>query len=392
VTVAGEPNNPIRGPSVPADDPWPAEALELVLRCPLCGSGNREVLHESLKDTICFSASGSWTLYRCVYCNSGYLDPRPTEETIGDAYTHYHTHRVDNEPPPPNSLTGRFRRALRNGYLNARYNFDLRPALALGRWVFPFLPSIRLRHDRAVRHLRLPQYRARILDLGCGNGAFVRTAIGWGWDAEGLDPDPKAAAASLGLDARITTGSLSRAMYPDACFAAVTMDHTIEHLHTPIATLREVYRILQPGGSLWVATPNLNAIGYRLFGKDWRGLEPPRHLVLFTAATLRSALAAAGFEKIEPLRAPFVSRRFFTPSYRIARGEDPSAVTGSPLPLRLRLLAMCLDWYAYVQPSRGEEIIFTAQRPLARSMQRNSRLPSPPFEKAAVQTTEQAEG
>jgi SAM-dependent methyltransferase len=349
--------------SAALSDIWPEEALERVDRCPLCGARDGDVLYQGLKDNVCFCAPGSWVLYQCAHCESAYLDPRPTAATIGQAYAKYHTHEENTESLPPRGLAGRLRRALRNGYLNARYQFDLKPALFLGRWVIGLLPSLRFRNDRSAR-LRLPHRGARLLDVGCGNGAFVKDAIAWGWNAEGLDPDPDvAAAASPRLGARITTGTLAEICYPDAYFAAVTMDHTVEHLHDPVSTLKEVLRILEPGGSVWVATPNVNSLGHRLFKSDWRGLEPPRHLVLFTAKTLRVALAAAGYEKVRQLRAPFFSRWWFTRSYRIACGEDPLAEQGVPLPLHAKLRALAADWWGFVAPSYGEELIFVAQRP-----------------------------
>jgi len=348
--------------AVPSDI-WPGEALERVDRCPLCGTRDTAVLYRGLMDNVCFCAPGNWTLYRCSRCASAYLDPRPTVATIGQAYAKYHTHEETTEPALPRGIAGRLRRALRNGYLNSRYQFDLRPALILGRWAIGWLPAVRCRNDRAAR-VPLPHRGARLLDVGCGNGSFVKDAIDWGWNAEGLDPDPEVAAAvSPRLGARITTGTLGEVYYPEASFAAVTMDHTIEHLHDPVATLREALRILQPRGSIWVATPNVNSLGHRLFKSDWRGLEPPRHLVLFNAKALRAALTAAGYENVRQLHAPFVSRWWFTRSYRIARGDNPLPEQGAPLPFLAKLRALVADWWGFIAPSYAEELIFMAQRP-----------------------------
>ncbi len=94
------------------------------------------------------------------------------------------------------------------------------------------------------------------------------------------------------------------------------------------------------------------------------GLEPPRHLVLFTPEALISALRGAGFEKIERMRAAFHARWYFAASYRLAKGQNPLAFNSSRLPLGLRWRAAIADWQAFLQPRLGEELILVARRPL----------------------------
>jgi SAM-dependent methyltransferase len=350
-------------PTKKLPESWPAEELEAVDRCPLCGCADRKALHRELTDRVFFCAPGRWSLYQCGGCEGAYLDPRPTWESIARAYSSYYTHEPEGGDDATPSIFGRLRQAAYNGYLNAQYNFNLRPAISWGRWAMAAVPSIRLKRDLVARHLRLERRWARLLDIGCGNGAFVRTARALGWDAEGLDPDPVAAAVGRAQGLRITAGSLPKIDYPDASFAAVTMSHSIEHLHDPVAGLHEVRRVLQPGGTIWIATPNLSSNGHKVFDVDWRGLEPPRHLVLFTATSLISMLFRAGFDQIRQVRGPFVSQWYFTSSHRIARAEDPFSTTGSRLPRSLKLKATIADWQALLQPRVGEEIIIMGKRP-----------------------------
>jgi SAM-dependent methyltransferase len=63
----------------------------------------------------------------------------------------------------------------------------------------------------------------------------------------------------------------------------------------PLQLLENFYRMLRPGGVLWLETPNLASDGHRRYGRHWLGLDPPRHLVLFTSETLRRALLDTGF-------------------------------------------------------------------------------------------------
>jgi SAM-dependent methyltransferase len=86
--------------------------------------------------------------------------------------------------------------------------------------------------------------------------------------------------------------------YPDASFDAVTLNHVIEHVPDPIQTLRECARILKKDGRLVILTPNSSSLGHRVFKQDWRGLEPPRHLHLFSMQSMRRTLELAGFRKV----------------------------------------------------------------------------------------------
>ena len=274
-------------------DLWPAHELEVVERCPLCNSLDRTKLYQGLADRVFFCAPGSWLLYRCKGCEGVYLDPRPNVQSISRAYRSYYTHEPEGDSTATPSVFERLKQALYNGYLNAQYKLDLSPALSWGKWAVAAAPPIRLKRDRMARQLLLERRGVRLLDIGCGNGAFVGLALKWGWDAEGLEPDPDAASAGRAKGLPITMGSLPNTDYAEASFAAVTMSHSIEHLHDPIACLREVRRILQPGGVLWIATPNVGSIGHKVFGADWVGLDPPRHLVLFHGCSLSRGAGAS---------------------------------------------------------------------------------------------------
>jgi hypothetical protein len=149
--------------------------------------------------------------------------------------------------------------------------------------------------------------------------AFVRAARVWGWDAEGVDPDPRGSGRS-----------------EDGC---ANYGGGLPKLGYPVAGLREVRRILRPAGTVWIRRPNLDSRGHRIFGANWRGLEPPRHLVLFTAASLMSALSRAGFEQVHQVRAQFSSQWYFASSNRAARDEDSMCSAGSRFAVAMRSAA-----------------------------------------------------
>lgn len=342
---------------VPAGD-WPADSLERVAACPVCRSLERELLFEGLEDRIFFCAPGRWTMCRCLVCGSGYLDPRPTPDTIGLAYQQYYTHH-ECAPAPASELGlfRRVRRALANGYKNRRFGVNLAPASKLGVIAAPIIPGMRRLLDRQYRHLPAGKKGSRLLDVGFGGGSFLRNAAAMGWTSVGTDIDPLvvANARKAGLDVR--QGTIDEVEGP---FDAITISHVIEHVHDPVGVIRSCFDRLSPGGTLWIETPNIDALGLRRFGPDWRGLEPPRHLVLFSRNALKQALRETGFARVEDLPQPGVVSGLYTMSENIRRRCDPAAPLKLPLPIRVEIArASAVE---YFDPGVREFLAVTATK------------------------------
>jgi SAM-dependent methyltransferase len=202
-----------------------------------------------------------------------------------------------------------------------------------------------------------------VLDIGCGNGDFLAVAEDLGFRASGIDPDPKAVelARSRGLDVR-------RAGLPGsgsglAAFEHVFMSHVLEHLPDPVDALREAKSLLVPGGRLWLSLPNLGSEGLRRFGRHWRGLEPPRHLVLFDASRLKALLAEAGFERIRLLPPEDAAPVYFRQSQAIALGLDPAGGTDPPGWEAVRRTAAAAIRLARRVPETAETLTMTARAP-----------------------------
>ena len=349
--------------SLPNPTEWPFDGLEKVASCPVCGGTERSTVHLGLTDRIFFCAPGAWTLYRCDTCHCGYLDPRPTPQAIGLAYAEYYTHTAPQEEVFLSSSTfiGRRLVTLRNGYLNARFpHLALKPSHRLGFRLMDYFPQTRALAERDVRHLPEPVAGARLMDLGCGSGAFVRRALSLGYAAEGLEFDSQAVAAGIGKGLPIREGSLPRTGLESGSYDVVTLSQVIEHLHDPLAALQEIHRLLKPGGVFWLATPNMDAPGHSHFGPDWRGLEPPRHLVLFSAKALRLALERTGFSDIEFKPPGAVSQWLWSSSLRISK----NARLGTPieLPSDLTKLAGREDRLSFTDPVAGEELVVVARK------------------------------
>jgi 2-polyprenyl-3-methyl-5-hydroxy-6-metoxy-1,4-benzoquinol methylase len=323
--------------ATPWQTPWPPGDLEHVPECPVCACASRRLLHEDLVDNVFFVAPGRWQLYRCSQCACAYLDPRPDQASIGRAYEIYYTHAAATSADPATGPLPRGKDRLSNGYLNRRYGTNYQPASALGVPLARLLPHRRQKLDAAFRYLPRPRPGQTLLDVGCGNGDFLLNARDAGWNVSGVDPDPKAAlaAAQRGLDVRC--GSIDDMAGHAGSFDAVTLSHVLEHVHDPVAFLQAVHALLKPGGVVYIDTPNIDSRGAQRWGRNWRGLETPRHLVLFSLAGLKALVQRTGFTSPSIKRRTAVRKFLYLASLRMQAGKSPYGREPATLPNWMKL-------------------------------------------------------
>ncbi len=321
--------------------------------CVACGSPG-DTAYEGLTDRL-YGSPGSWRMVRCSgpACGLLWLDPPPDEQALALAYRGYHTHA----PPPDRAPWARLlRRWLKEGYYASRFGYTVRGArvkrfLALA--LLPF-PALRAGLDGLIMHLP-PRPGGRLLDVGCGNGLAIGQLKDLGWDAEGVDSDPAAVAAASSRGLTVREGSLPQQHYADASFDVVTMNHVLEHVPDPAGLLAECRRVLQPDGRLVVVTPNAASLGHARFGAAWRGLEPPRHLQVFTAPALERLLAAARLQRTVLRTSAGAAAFLHAESRRIGGAAD-----ASPKDAAARRFAQEEAERIAGEPWIGEELVLVA--------------------------------
>lgn len=354
------PNQSALTTDAPWNTPWPASELESVSNCPVCGDTGRTILHDGLIDNVFFVAPGKWTLHSCNQCRSAYLDPRPTPASIAKAYGTYYTHAVDadNDNASKFGITRRLRRMMSNGYLNHIYGTKMQPSSILGPWIAKLMPHRRQMLDNRFRYLPKTIKGKRLLDIGCGNGDFLVSAQEAGWQVSGIEPDPKAAEVAHQRGVDVIVGTVALLADESNCFDAITLSHVIEHVYEPKQLLQAVMRLLKPGGIFYLETPNIQSHGAMLFGENWRGIETPRHLVLFNPESLAGLVSVTGFVNIKLKNRTAVRNDIYLRSLRMANGHSPYSAE----PAKLSWFKQFQLSLSFLNTAQLEFITMTAQK------------------------------
>jgi SAM-dependent methyltransferase len=146
----------------------------------------------------------------------------------------------------------------------------------------------------------LPPDRRRLLDVGCGPGFFLQTALRRGWLAHGIEPSREAAAHARALGALVTEGFFNDASAAAlGRFDAIHLSNVLEHVPDPAHLLHLAHGVLEPGGAICVTVPNdfspLQIAGRAAVGaNDW-WVAPPHHLNYFNFDSLTGLIARSGF-------------------------------------------------------------------------------------------------
>lgn len=139
-----------------------------------------------------------------------------------------------------------------------------------------------------------------LLDVGCALGDCLVEAKKLGWKhASGLEISAYASAAATRRGVKVKQGVLQDLIDQENWYDVITMQDVIEHVTDPVTHLEHAYRLLKPGGVLFIVTPDIGGIWSKLLGKHWYHYKPGEHVVYFSQASMRHALAKVGFTNIQ---------------------------------------------------------------------------------------------
>jgi len=166
----------------------------------------------------------------------------------------------------------------------------------------------------------------RVLDVGCSSGVFLDMMRNKGWDVSGVDlckEFTRTAQELFGLK-NIFNVTLQEVGFENNKFDLITMWDMIEHVPDPISLLNETVRILKPGGTVLILTPDENSLIKYLTGLSYRMtlghfklpisvVYDEHHLFYFNGRSLNYALENCGLKPIARIKESTVIDRIVGP-------------------------------------------------------------------------------
>jgi len=212
--------------------------------CCVCGN-NLYVQYQKVPDPI---SSVNFGLFKCVECGLGFTIPQPNN------LMHYYN---------------------KDYYVN-RHGFTQK-----------FCVKRRIKIViKATKNIG----GNKLLDIGCGDGAFIRELSKLAWEVAGTEIQH-----TLDFKEGLVIKESVEEMYAYGPYDCITMWHSLEHMKDISTLLDQVKGILKPNGKLIVAVPNNRSIQSKVFRSKWLHLDVPRHLYHFQDSSLESFLRTKGF-------------------------------------------------------------------------------------------------
>jgi len=239
-------------------------------RCCICDLDDAEPVAVG-EDFEYHTSPDSFLAVRCIRCGLIYLSLRPEDHELSRIY-----------PPSYHAFD----------FSAERYGL----AYKIRRW---------LEARRLLASCRGLSDRARILDVGCGDGfhlSLLKESGKPGWQLEGIDPSAAAVLAGARKGLAIHLGRVQDVDLAPESYDLALLISTVEHVDDPPGMLSAVKSLLRPGGKVLIVTDNTCTPDFRLFGdRHWGGFHFPRHWNLFSPDTLRALATKAGLE-VESLK------------------------------------------------------------------------------------------
>lgn len=246
------------------------------MTCTLCGGANikKEFDAYNRHGRHTFDKNDEFKICRCLGCGVVFV----CGMTLDDAYyAAYYPKGYYENGSPHGALYQLIKRYM-------KWSFDVKKRLIL----------------KYLRHTS--QNKIRILDVGCGSGAFLNALQDERFEKYGVELNPDGYKSCLEKKINVKNCDLKNVDFEDDFFDVITLWHVVEHLQNPFDTMPLVAKKLKEDGILILATPNIASLGYKWGKEAWFHLDAPRHVVLYDQKNIRLLLQCSGFDVIKETR------------------------------------------------------------------------------------------
>lgn len=160
-----------------------------------------------------------------------------------------------------------------------------------------FSDEIRSRVSQKIRDLTAINNAKSMYDYGFGSGIFLKEGSRLGLDCFGYEYSDGLIEKGVLLGATIEDAQQLNAEESPRVDIFIVIE-TLEHLVLPKSVLETAFRRLNKGGVLYMTTPNARSLNRRLLGGRWSVFNPPEHITIFSADSVRILLQEIGFGNI----------------------------------------------------------------------------------------------
>ncbi len=230
--------------------------------CGFCKSTNSKILYKTF-DVF----ENNYTINKCTDCKAYFIAPRPSNERLAQAYaSSYYGEKEEKFSSPLVEKTLDF---FRSG-----------------------------RSHRVSKYLK---DGAKVLDVGCGNGRFLKYLLNYGkYELYGTEMEGNSAKRAMRIpEIKLKVGSLEQNDFSENYFDAITLFHVFEHLTEPKQVLETITKVIKTGGIAVFSFPNIASCQSKFFKGKWLHLDPPRHLFFFAPKDFINIMQEHGFQIIK---------------------------------------------------------------------------------------------
>ena len=238
--------------------------------CPCCSSPAVTKVLE-VKD---FTVTGEiFDIWQCDICTARFTQNVPDKNEIEKYY------RSENYISHSDT---------KKGFVNSMYH-----------WVRK--KTLRSKKNLVEKYTKLSA--GKILDIGAGTGAFLKTMDQSGWQVTGLEPDRIARENAAKLYGLTLQPSEDLFNLKAETFDAITLWHVLEHVHNLHEYMGHLKKILKRNGILFIAVPNYTSYDAGVYKEFWAAYDVPRHLYHFSPTSITQLVLQHGLQlkTIQPM-------------------------------------------------------------------------------------------